>query len=105
MNIVPLTLSLLLLASAAAQTPPAQPAAQQPAPAKPAEPKPDAQKTDPAKTDPAKAEGTKPAAAASTFTAEQLEQIVAPIALHPDSLLSQILMASTYPLEIVKATR
>ncbi|MGI9413959.1 MAG: DUF3300 domain-containing protein [Hyphomicrobiales bacterium] len=35
----------------------------------------------------------------------QLEQLVAPIALHPDSLLSQILMASTYPLEIVQAAR
>ena len=36
---------------------------------------------------------------------EQLEQLVAPIALYPDSLLSQILMASTYPLEIVEAAR
>ena len=36
---------------------------------------------------------------------EQLEQLVAPIALHPDSLLSQILMASTYPLEVVQAAR
>ncbi len=36
---------------------------------------------------------------------EQLEQLVAPIALHPDPLVSQILMASTYPLEIVQAAR
>jgi hypothetical protein len=42
---------------------------------------------------------------ASSFTAEQLEQMVAPIALYPDSLLMQILMASTYPLEIVQAQR
>jgi hypothetical protein len=35
----------------------------------------------------------------------ELEQILAPIALHPDSLLTQILMASTYPLEIVEADR
>jgi hypothetical protein len=35
----------------------------------------------------------------------QLEQIVAPIALYPDPLLSQVLMASTYPLEIVEADR
>ena len=41
----------------------------------------------------------------STFKPEQLEQLVAPIALYPDSLLSQILMASTYPLEIVQAQR
>ncbi len=39
------------------------------------------------------------------FSAEQLEQIVAPIALYPDSLVMQILMASTYPLEIVEAAR
>ena len=36
---------------------------------------------------------------------EELEQIVAPIALYPDSLLAQIFMASTYPLEIVQADR
>jgi hypothetical protein len=36
---------------------------------------------------------------------EELEQIVSPIALHPDALLSQILMASTYPLEVVEAAR
>lgn len=39
------------------------------------------------------------------FSEGELEQIVAPIALYPDSLLSQILMASTYPLEIVQADR
>src|SRR5262245_11916337 len=39
------------------------------------------------------------------FKAEELEQIVAPIALYPDSLLAQIFMASTYPLEIVEAAR
>jgi Protein of unknown function (DUF3300) len=39
------------------------------------------------------------------FTQEQLEQIVSPIALHPDELVSQILMASTYPLEVVQADR
>jgi hypothetical protein len=35
----------------------------------------------------------------------QIEQLVAPIALYPDSLLTQILMASTYPLEVVEAAR
>ncbi|HVS00540.1 MAG TPA: DUF3300 domain-containing protein, partial [Thermoanaerobaculia bacterium] len=33
------------------------------------------------------------------FSKEQLEQLVAPIALYPDSLLVQIMMAATYPLE------
>jgi hypothetical protein len=36
---------------------------------------------------------------------EELEQLLAPIALYPDSLLTQMLMASTYPLEIVQADR
>lgn len=39
------------------------------------------------------------------LTQEQLEQLVAPIALYPDSLLAQVLMASTYPLEVVEAAR
>lgn len=39
------------------------------------------------------------------FKQEELEQLLAPIALYPDSLLSQILMASTYPLEVVQAQR
>jgi hypothetical protein len=43
---------------------------------------------------------TKPA-----FTQQELDQMLAPIALYPDSLLSQILMASTYPLELVEASR
>jgi hypothetical protein len=34
---------------------------------------------------------------------EQLENLVAPIALYPDQLLSEVLAASTYPLEIVEA--
>jgi hypothetical protein len=44
-------------------------------------------------------------AAEGTFSKEQLEQMVAPIALYPDALLTQILMASTYPLEVVDAQR
>ena len=36
---------------------------------------------------------------------EELEQLVAPVALYPDSLLAQLLMASTYPLEVVEAAR
>ena len=36
---------------------------------------------------------------------EELEQLVAPIALYPDSLLAQVFMASTYPLEVVEAAR
>jgi hypothetical protein len=39
------------------------------------------------------------------FRQEELDQMLAPIALYPDSLISQILMASTYPLEVVQAQR
>lgn len=42
---------------------------------------------------------------AAPFKPEEIESLVAPIALYPDSLLSQVLMASTYPLEIVQAAR
>ena len=42
---------------------------------------------------------------AKPLTAAQIEQLVAPIALYPDDLLSQVLMASTYPLEVVEAAR
>jgi len=47
----------------------------------------------------------KAAAKDAPFSAEQLEQIVAPIALYADSLLAHVLMASTYPLEVVSAAR
>ncbi|MBW6401697.1 DUF3300 domain-containing protein [Roseomonas sp. HJA6] len=39
------------------------------------------------------------------LTQAQLEQLLAPIALYPDDLLMQVLMASTYPLEVVQAKR
>jgi hypothetical protein len=38
-------------------------------------------------------------------TPEQLQQLVAPIALYPDELVAQILAASTYPAQIVEADR
>src|SRR5204863_1382467 len=63
------------------QPPPSQPAAQAPASPPPAQPQ---------------AELLKP---------EQLEALVAPIALYPDELLANVLAASTYPLEVVQADR
>jgi hypothetical protein len=42
---------------------------------------------------------------ADRFKKEELAQMLAPIALYPDSLIAQILMASTYPLEVVEAER
>ena len=39
------------------------------------------------------------------LTQPQLEQLLAPVALYPDALLAQLLMAATYPLELVQAQR
>ena len=39
------------------------------------------------------------------LTQPQLEQLLAPVALYPDDLLMQMLMAATYPLEVVQAQR
>ena len=40
-----------------------------------------------------------------SFSQEDLDRLLAPIALYPDALLAQGLMASTYPLEVVEAAR
>jgi hypothetical protein len=37
------------------------------------------------------------------LTPNQLDDLVAPVALYPDPLLSQLLVAATYPLEVVEA--
>jgi hypothetical protein len=42
---------------------------------------------------------------AQALSPDQLANLVAPVALYPDSLLSQVLVASTYPLEIVEAAQ
>ena len=39
------------------------------------------------------------------YSREELAQMLAPIALYPDVLLSQVLMASTYPIEVIEADR
>ena len=46
-----------------------------------------------------------PPAAVELLKPEQLEALVAPIALYPDELLANVLAASTYPLEVVQADR
>ena len=40
--------------------------------------------------------------AAPKLPADQLDSLVAPIALYPDPMLAQVLAASTYPLEIIQ---
>ncbi len=42
---------------------------------------------------------------AQSFNQAELDAMLAPIALYPDTVLSHILIASTYPLEIIKANR
>jgi len=46
-----------------------------------------------------------PAAPVQPLTPEQLDQLVAPIALYPDALIAQLLAASTYPTQVVDADR
>src|SRR5437773_9373400 len=46
-----------------------------------------------------------PPSSADLLKPEQLEALVAPIALYPDELLANVLAASTYPLEVVQADR
>jgi Protein of unknown function (DUF3300) len=46
-----------------------------------------------------------PGPAPGAATAEELQQLVAPIALYPDMLIAQILAASTYPTQVVEADR
>src|SRR5688500_6009424 len=45
------------------------------------------------------------AAPSAKVPPEQLESLVAPIALYPDPLLAQVLAASTYPLQIIMLQR
>lgn len=81
----------LYVKSRAADTPPA--------------PAPVAQPVTPA---PAAVTTPTPAAAqpvAATYTSAQIDQWVAPVALYPDNLLSQVLMASTYPSNVLQAVQ
>ncbi len=80
------------------EAPASAPPAENPAPASVTE--------SPAAAPEAEAPAPHPAAETSSLLkAEQLDQLLTPIALYPDALLAQILMAATYPLEIVKADR
>jgi Protein of unknown function (DUF3300) len=80
-RVVPVVLAILLAA-------PPFPRAQQPAPGGAEQAATGGQPVDP-----------------PAFKPEELEQIVAPIALYPDPLVAQVMMASTYPLEVIQAAR
>src|SRR5262252_4956186 len=82
-------------------TPAASPAPPAPTAAPPAQPAPAATPQPP----PAAAPQAQAAPAEKLLKPEELEALVAPIALYPDNLLSLVLMASTYPVDVVKADR
>jgi hypothetical protein len=107
LRLATLTAVCALAGAAAAQDMPPTPAAPSSpatAPASPSPTAPSAQQADatPSATAPVPGPATP---AANPLSKAQLGQLVAPIALYPDPLLSQVLMASTYPLEIVEADR
>jgi len=59
----------------------------------------------PAPSSPAQPASQPPPPTVELLKPEQLEALVAPIALYPDELLANVLAASTYPLEVVQADR
>lgn len=48
-------------------------------------------------------ESTSPPVTEQVFSVEQLDQMLAPLALYPDALLAQVLMATTYPGDVADA--
>src|SRR5262245_61226567 len=59
-----------------------------------------------AQTQPAPAPAAAGAPAQDNLLSEgEIDALLSPVALYPDTLLSQVLMASTYPLEVVQASR
>src|SRR5262245_35169707 len=49
--------------------------------------------------------GTAESRAQATLSMEQLDSLTAPIALYPDTLLAQVMIASTYPAEVAQAAQ
>ncbi|SLN34953.1 hypothetical protein TRL7639_01622 [Falsiruegeria litorea R37] len=56
-------------------------------------------------SDTAQAEASADQEAQTLLTQEELQELVGPVALYPDTLLIQVLVAATFPLEVVKADR
>lgn len=54
---------------------------------------------------PAQAQESEYLQSSGTYSREELAQMLAPVALYPDALLAQVLMASTYPIEVIEADR
>ncbi len=70
-----------------------------------APPPPEAEAPPPDESEPPDDSETADEAPQQLLTAAELDQLVAPIALYPDTLLAQVMMASTYPLEVIEADR
>ena len=64
-----------------------------------------AQTANPATSTPVQSQQSQSEPVEPLLKPEQLDALVAPIALYPDSLLANVLAASTYPLEVVQADR
>jgi uncharacterized protein DUF3300 len=109
MQSVPILLCATLLLIA--QTPPAggaPPQEKNPPPATnppPAKPQADPQANPAQAKPPQQTTGSTMGADKPPAKQEELDQLLASIALYPDDLLSQVLMASTYPIEVVQAER
>jgi len=54
---------------------------------------------------PPSAQSSSPSAAQAAWSPDELNQLVAPIALYPDALVAQIVAAASYPTEVVEADR
>jgi len=102
--VLAMTIVVVVSLSVRAQTTPA-PASETPTPTVPETQAPAAQIAEPAPATETLPAGKPAPQVPPILHAEQLDQLLSPIALYPDALLAQILMAATYPLEIVKANR
>ena len=102
--VLAMTIVVVVSLSVRAQTTPA-PASKTPTPTVTETQAPAAQIAEPAPATETLPAGKPAPQVPPILVAEQLDQLLAPIALYPDALLGQILMAATYPLEIVKANR
>jgi hypothetical protein len=83
----------------------AQPPAQQEAAPAPQPDNQDIAQEQPPAAPPRAAQPESEQPAAQPLTRDQLDQLVAPVALYPDSLVAQVLAAATYPTQVVEADR
>jgi hypothetical protein len=100
-------LAAILATAASAQSPswPTPPAPSWPTPPAPQAESPIAPQAESSAAPEAEGAATPRTEPASQFSPARLGQMLAPIALYPDDLLADVLMAATYPLDVVEAAR